>query len=263
MHDIHIHTSLSSCAKADATYEAYCRNAVERKLQVLGFTDHLWDHAVPGWNEWYAPQDIEHVMPLLDEIRNKPFPELKVYFGCETEYFGKGLVGLHRDNSELFDYVLVPPHHFHTPAVRDPQITDQGELVKLFIDRFLEVCEIDFAFGIPHPFVPLGLQGREAEILQVLPEKLLRECFTAARQSNKAIELNVACICNLHEKGALPYYKDLINIAVDCGCKFFMGSDAHSMADFTQEHYEFTLGVASECKVLLPDDPLKEYVSNK
>ena len=73
----------------------------------------------------------------------------------------------------------------------------------------------------------------------------------------------MACICNLHEKGALPYYKNVINIAVDCGCKFFMGSDAHSMADFAQERYEFTLGVARECNVLLTDDPLKEYVSNK
>ena len=93
MHDIHIHTNLSSCAKPDAAYESYCRSAVERKLQVLGFTNHLWDHAVPGWSEWYAPQDIVHVIKLLDEIRNKPFPELKVYFGCETDYFGNGRVG--------------------------------------------------------------------------------------------------------------------------------------------------------------------------
>ena len=263
MHDIHIHTNLSSCAKPDAAYDSYCRSAVERKLQVLGFANHLWDHAVPGWSEWYAPQDIAHVSKLLDEIRNKPCPELKVYFGCETDYFGNGRVGLHRDNSGLFDYVLVPPHHFHMPAVRDPQITDQGELVKLFIERFMEVCEIDFAFGIAHPFVPLGLKDREGEILQALPEKLLCECFTAARQSNKAIELNVAGICNLHEKGALPYYKDVINIAVDCGCKFFIGSDSHTMEHFTQERYEFALGVASECKVQLPDDPLKEYVSSK
>ena len=122
---------------------------------------------------------------------------------------------------------------------------------------------MDFAFGIAHPFVPLGLKGREGEILQALPEKLLCECFTVARQNNKAIELNVAGICNLHEKGALPYYKDVINIAVDCGCKFFMGSDSHTMTHFTQERYEFTLDVASECKVQLPDDPLKEYVSSK
>ena len=263
MHDIHIHTSLSACARPDAAYEAYCRSAVERKLQVLGFTDHLWDHAVPGWNEWYAPQDIEHVTKLLDEIRNKPFPELKVYFGCETEYFGKGLVGLHRDNSALFDYVLVPPHHFHTPAVRDPQITELDKLVSLFISRFMEVCAIPFAFGIAHPFVPLGLAGREAEVLKALPEKLLIECFTAAQESDKSIEINSACINSLYQKGALEYYENILRIAADCNCKFHLGSDSHTMSDFSQELHDMALAVAAKCNVTLPDDPLKEYVTNK
>lgn len=263
MHDIHIHTQLSSCAKPDATFTAYCQGAKDRNLSVLGFTDHLWDHAVAGWNNWYAPQDLEHVMSLKEEIKLNSPDDIKIYFGCETEYVGNGTVGLHQDNSELFDFVLVPPHHFHIPMVRDPQITALDKLTELFIRRFMEVCEIDFAFGIAHPFVPLGLQGREAEVLQALPEKLLRECFTAACESGKSIELNTACIKSMRDKGVLELYKNILIIARECGCKFHIGSDAHTMSDFAQEIYDLTLDLTRQCRIELEMNPLKKYVLNK
>ena len=262
MHDIHIHTKLSICADSNATYQAYSSVIAERKLAVVGFSDHIWDHAIPGWIDWYSPMDVPHVMSLRDEIERNPLKNTQVYFGCETEYTGKGKVGLHSDSSKLFDYVLVPPHHFHIPEVRNPQITELDKLVKLFIERFMEVCDIKFAFGIAHPFVPLGLAGREAEVMKALPEKSLRECFTAARESNKSIEINVACVKSMHIAGVLEFYKNIICIAADCSCKFHLGSDAHTMSDLAQENYDLAVEFVKQCAITLPEDPLKEYVSN-
>ena len=202
-------------------------------------------------------------MQSAEMVRSNPVDGVKFYFGCETEYIGNGTVGLHKDNSTLFDFVLVPPHHFHIPMVRDPQITELDKLVSLFISRFMEVCAIPFAFGIAHPFVPLGLAGREAEVLKALPEKLLIECFTAARESDKSIEINSACINSLYQKGALEYYENILRIAADCNCKFHLGSDAHTMSDFSQELHDMALAAAARCNVTLPDDPLKEYVTQK
>ena len=256
MHDIHIHTQLSRCAQPEATYQAYRKVIIERKLSVAGFADHLWDHAVAGWSDWYAPMDIDHVLKLKKEIASDPIVGVQVYFGCETEYIGNGTVGLHRDNSELFDFVLVPPHHFHNPQVRDPQITEIDKLVKLFVERFMEVCNIEFAFGIAHPFVPLGLEDRAAEILQDLPEKSLRECFTAACQSNKSIEINADCLKRMQSLGVVELYKNIILIAKDCACKFHLGSDSHSMEDFSQKNYDLAADFARQCRITLPRDPL-------
>lgn len=263
MHDIHIHTQLSSCARPDATYQAYSKAAIERKLSVVGFTDHLWDHAIPGWSNWYSPMDIEHILLLQDEIKRNPIGNIRVYFGCETEYIGNNIVTLHRDNSDLFDFVLVPPHHFHNPQVRDPQITEIDKLVNLFVERFMEVCNIDFAFGIAHPFVPLGVEEQAAEVLQALPEKSLRECFTAACQSNKSIEINADCLKKMQSLGVVELYKNIILIAKDCTCKFHLGSDSHSMEDFSQKNYDLAAEFACQCGIALPIDPLEKYVSDK
>ena len=60
--DIHIHTTLSSCAQEDATVENYLGRAKEDGLTLLGFSNHLWDQDVPGASNWYRPQNVEHVL---------------------------------------------------------------------------------------------------------------------------------------------------------------------------------------------------------
>ena len=62
--DIHIHTNLSLCAQEDATLERYIEKAKEANLKVIGISNHLWDGAVPGASNWYAPQNVEHVLQL-------------------------------------------------------------------------------------------------------------------------------------------------------------------------------------------------------
>ena len=68
--DIHIHTNLSSCAREEATLERYVEKAKGSNLQVLGFANHLWDSAIDGASNWYAPQTVEHVLKLkVSEIK--------------------------------------------------------------------------------------------------------------------------------------------------------------------------------------------------
>ena len=51
--DLHIHTSLSSCAARTADASGYIAAAARGGLELIGFANHYWDEAVPGASGWY------------------------------------------------------------------------------------------------------------------------------------------------------------------------------------------------------------------
>lgn len=259
MHDIHIHTSLSKCAREDSGFHGYAAELSRRDVSVAGFADHLWDNDVPGASDWYRSQDIARLLPFRKELSGQRIPGVRLLFGCETEYIGNRIVGLTPEHAELFDYVLVPPHHFHMGGfVRPPQITGGKELTRLFITRFLEVCDIDFAFGIAHPFAPLGFMDRAQEVLSALSDSSLTECFSAAAERKKSIEVNLSILLKLSEAGGLEEYQRIMTLAARCGCKFHLGSDAHGLCQFGRERFLAGMDFAGKCGIVFPEDPFAE-----
>ena len=257
-HDIHIHTERSLCAERDASFDSYMAQISKMPLTVIGFADHLWDRAIPGANAWYAPQDLDHVLKLKQEICEKKsrYGGIKICFGCETEYIGDGVVGLHADHSELFDFILIPPHHFHiTDMVRPPEIKGGEGLTKLYLDRFLEVCQLPFGTGIAHPFVPMGLPGQEKEILGSLPEKALEECCLAAAENHKSIEINLSSLRKLAKLDLLEPYEKIMQIAAEKNCRFHIGSDAHNVKTLSDDLLALGDTFAAHCGIVFPEDP--------
>lgn len=255
MHDLHIHTNLSSCARPDSEPAGYLAEIRRRSYPVIGFADHLWDADVPGASDWYRPQDIPHVLSLRRELADVTIPGTRLLVGCETEYIGNGVVGLTPEHAALFDFVLVPASHIHMEGfVRPEGMTRSDELRKLLVDRFLEVCEIDFAFGIAHPFVPVGFYNRAEELLAGIPDPLFEECFRAAAEKRKSIELNLSAITRL-PAGALREYERIMIIARECGCRFHVGSDAHGLGGFGEELFRAGGEFALRCGIALPDKP--------
>ena len=256
MHDIHIHTSSSKCAGNDAQFTDYQSKFDDLNLTVVGFTDHLWDKEVPNASLWYTGQDVEHVLKLKEEIKKYSNPNTKGYFGCEIEYIGNNIASLTEKNAKLFDYVLVPPHHFHMINFVRPKSIDSGEaLTNLFLSRFMEVCDIDFAFGIAHPFVPLGFMDNGKEVLASFSDEKLADCFSYAAKRNKSIEINYACLLEMQKGCFLDEYKRVISIAQKCNCLFHVGSDAHSKNSFNNEGISLALDFANSCGVVLPENP--------
>ena len=261
MHDIHIHTSLSECARPDSSPAEYFGLIPVRGLSTAGFSNHLWDSAVPGASNWYRPQDIEHVLPLKSELAEMHLPGVKLLFGCEIEYIGGGIISLHRDHVELFDYVLAAPNHFHMKDFVCPAAISEGKAIaELFYVRFMEVCEFDFVTGIAHPFFPFGFSGREREVLSLFSEKRLEICFRTARACHKSIEVNFSCLRKLEVFGGLEDYRRIMRIAVDCGCRFHVGSDAHGVCMFGEDTFTRGKQFAADCSIRFPENPLAKEV---
>lgn len=263
MHDIHCHTHLSSCAKPESTLKAMLAEMKKSNITIAGIADHIWDSKVPGSSGWYAPQDVEHVLSIrkeYEELSDDERSGIKIYFGCETEYIGQGRVSLTPESAELFDFVLVPPHHFHMKNFTRPAaLEDAAAVRKLMFERFIECCNIGFAFGLAHPFTVLGYPDREDEILSGYRDDDYREAFSFACEKDKSIEINVASLFRAGVKDSEGFPAELrrmMTIAAECGCKFHLGSDAHEITRLTADRFAFAEKFVSACRIVLPEDPL-------
>lgn len=236
LHDIHIHTSLSSCCMDnEANPENIIKIAKEKGLKTIGFSDHVWDNPDFTPSEWYRPQNLEHILKIKQQLP-KDTQGIRVLIGCETEYCGNGIIGLSKEAASQLDYVLVPMSHTHQRGfvIPDKDYTNK-EVAKLMVDYFKGVLSLDIATGIAHPFAPLGFKDVDG-ILNCISDDEFSECFSMAAEKGVSIEINAAIF---HE--ALGKYDDfyhdesfirIFKIAKKCGCLFHFASDAHSVEDF-------------------------------
>lgn len=231
-HDIHVHTFLSGCGKADAIPEDYIKKAKEQGIKVLGFSDHLWDKDVEGASPWYRPQDMEHLLKIK-ELIPKEHDGVKILIGCETEYCGNGKVGITKEHADQLDYVLVPVTHFHMKDfVRPAHIIESKDMAKLMTDRFHEAVQLGIATGIAHPFVPGGFTDRIDEILSYVSNDDFEECFGLAAEHKVSIEIQTQMHTRDDTKEYMDIYCRMFEIAVKAGCKIHFGSDSHSITKF-------------------------------
>lgn len=249
--DIHTHTYLSSCAARDSWPWDFMKVCGELGIKTLGFSDHLWDKAVPGASKWYAPQDVDHVFQLKEQLASQQCQEavgdMKILFGCETEFLGGKHVALSREAAKLFDFVLIPPDHFHMKGFTVPaDLNEPKDIKELMIRRFMEVMELDMATAVVHPFHAMGWTPEMPRLIQsMITDNEYIECFTAAKQTNCAIEINT-CAVKPVEDGVgddsfSPEYVRMMTLARETGCVFSIGSDSHnpkSIAAFKYDRFE-------------------------
>ena len=262
MHDFHCHTNLSACALADSTLKTMLQALKNAGVTTAGIANHIWDEKVPGASSWYAPQGTAHVLSVRKEyeaLSEEDRCGIKLYFGCETEYVGQGRVALKKESAKDFDFVLVPPHHFHMKNfVRPLELEDAPGILRLMAARFLECCNIDFVTGLAHPFMVLGYPGREDEILSGIADEEFGKVFKYAAEKGKSIELNISAI---HQKVALDHdgfphqYRRMFTIARQCGCRFHLGSDAHNPDRLAKERFEYALKFADACGIVFAENP--------
>ena len=76
------------------------------------------------------------------------------------------------------------------------------------------------------------------DVIKLLPDEKLYEIFTDCSEKGVGIELNMKTLSLSDEVKSImlrPYF-----IAKDCGCKFYLGSDSHSVKalETVKENFE-------------------------
>ena len=235
-HDLHIHSNISSCSHGEEQIpERMLRYAKENGFRKICLTDHFWDREAGRTDPWYEDQDFEHISAA------KPLPqsdEVEFLFGCETELSHDLRIGVSKEKYNDFDFIIIPTTHFH---FRGFTVTEQDcESLKSRADAW--VRRLDYLLSSDLPFHKIGIphltcgmishaSGENIAVLREIPEKEMYRLFKQAAKVGVGIELNASVLDfsdNEAEAALLPY-----QIAKECGCKFYCGSDAHEVEHFS------------------------------
>lgn len=239
-HDFHIHSTLSPCCHDENQIpEAILQYAAENGFKKVCLTNHFWDEKVKSEADWHPAERFSAISAAL------PLPQkagTDFLFGAEADMDYNFVVGVSRERYDLFDFVVIPTTHLHLAGntVRKKLQTPE-EAAELWIKRLEELLKKDLPWhktGIAHLTCGHILKGETGRVISLLPEKRLYEIFEDCSQKGVGIELNIKTLgLSPEESGILlkPFY-----IAKDCGCKFYLGSDAHKTTAFagTKENFE-------------------------
>ena len=259
--DLHIHTRLSVCSSDEQqTPKNILQVAKSRGLKTICLTDHYWDDLVEcntKYNWWYRQQNFAHVSQSL------PLPKeenIRFLFGCETDLDSSDRVGVPRKRWDDFDFIIVSTTHFHHMIGEEWENPSNQDLANLWIKRLDAVLNADLPFkkvGIAHlacGLIKMGAWEDCLRILDLIPETEMRRLFTKAAKLGVGIELNHDDIKCKDEEVSTIYR--MFHIAKACGCKFYLGSDAHSLGAFENVDMVFAraidiLGLQEEDKFVL------------
>ena len=233
--DFHTHTNISSCGAPDNTLQTLIDGLCSGPdgVRVLGVSNHLWDSDVPGASEWYAPQNVPHVLAIRQELKTADTHGARVLIGAEVEFTADCRAAVTEEHAKLFDYLLITANHLHMKDFIVPSsLTEPDEVRQVIIDRFKAAAATDLPVkcGICHPFFPISFKETENEILAGISDKTYGECFELAKKHGKSIEIHSAALnphLPLNEKGFCPEYIRMYGTAKEVGCTFHIGSDVH------------------------------------
>lgn len=235
-HDLHIHSHLSLCSDDPGqTSEAILAWGQANHLHTLALTNHFWDDDVSIPPEWYHKQNYAHIAQAL------PLPQAsdcRFLFGIEGEMDHDLTIGIRPGTYDRFAFIIIPTTHLHMDGFTIYPETEGGiaERAGLWIRRFEALLASDLPAGktgIAHLTCPLIAGSRRntsfeehLRIIDVISDDEYARLFAGAAARGYGIELNMP-IFNYSEED-LPRVLRPYRIAKDCGCKFYLGSDAHS-----------------------------------
>lgn len=236
-HDIHVHTHLSLCAKPEATFDAYVRNARRLGIKLIGFADHMWETGKKDApSDFYEIQNLAHVLKLRDEVYETE--GLRVLIGCEAEFTADNTLSVTPEAAQKLDYVTVAHSHTHFDFVMPQEIKDDykahGQWLMESFMRMMHHPGIALAATVVHPMAPC-LVDKADEVLVHISDSEFREAFALAAKHSVGLELNAAIMCfagcDRKETAEKSQFLRMFRIAKECGCRFSLGSDSHHPDD--------------------------------
>ena len=231
-HDYHIHTHLSICSSDEGqTPDAILQIAKQNGLKKICITDHFWDETVPCntlVNWWYEKQNYAHIAQSLSLPQDR---DAEFLFGCEADMDSDDIVGISKEHVNDFGFIIVSTTHFHHMGGALWGDRSNEVFAHRWVERFDALLNADLPFhktGVAH--LACGLinnRSREdyLDTLDRIPQRELERLFSKAAARGIGIELNSDDMS--YKENEADTVLRLFRTAKYCGCKFYLGSDAH------------------------------------
>ena len=219
------HTHTFRCGHAKGEDRAYVETAIERGLQVLGFSDHIPMPFPDGHESGFrVPRRllddyVESVLALRDEYKGS----IDIRLGFEAEYY-PDLFGsmLHMIAPYPVDYLLLGQHFNDSgEAVYNPDMADDPRELARYVDMVIRGMETGKFSCVAHPDL-FHFEGAE----QVYRQQMTRLC-RRAKELDIPLEINI-----LGMRTGRCYPCDRFwPLAKEWGCRVVLGCDAHDPED--------------------------------
>ncbi len=227
-HDFHIHSTLSPCSNDPLqTPENLLKYAKENGFNKIALTNHFWDEDIESVNVWHPDEKFSFISQAL------PLPKtdgIDFLFGCEADMDYNFTLGISDKRFKEFDFIAVSTTHLTIDGytVKEPLKTPE-EAADIWFKRLNALLEKDLPWyktGIAHLTTDHMYEDDILSAVKCLDDKNLYNVFDKCSKKGVGIELNIRTLhLSSEEKSILlrPF-----QIAKDCGCKFYLGSDSHN-----------------------------------
>lgn len=228
-HDFHIHSVLSNCCHDESqTTTAIFRYAISNGYKKICLTNHFWDETVAGASAWYSNQNFTHISSAL------PLPQaddLQFSFGAETEMDKHFTLAASKENIAKLDFLIVPTTHMHMKGFTIPlTAVTPKKRAALWLKRLDALLKMNLPWqktGIAHLTCNhISDAATVHEVISLIDKDKMYSLFKKCADLGAGIELNFNSFLLTDENRDIllaPY-----RLAREAGCKFYLGSDAHS-----------------------------------
>lgn len=217
------HTHTWRCSHATGTEEEYVQAALDRKIEILGFSDHTPYGFPQGYDSWFRMKQ-EQLADYCNTVRTleKTYAgQIRLPLGVEMEYYPALFdqeISLLREAG--VEYLLLGQHFVDNEvnASYSGHPTGDAEVLNKYVSQARDGMQTGLFTYLAHPDL-INFQGDPGIYRQAMLG-LCRE----AKGCGMPLELNM-----LGKATGRHYPNDVFwELAAETGCDVILGCDAHS-----------------------------------
>jgi len=221
----HVHTNLSTCAKAEMTVSNILAAAEDLGLEGIAFVNH---HHSPEHN---ILEDLTQLRSELGTCQTK----LKVLVGAELSAFGIGKCADSITTNRKINYRLYACNHYHLGFWEHPATTTPRAYAEHSLAILANLLTSQRADCIAHPFIGAYLKNRLNEpttVTKAIADKELADVLELGKNNGVAWELNPR-VLREDPEFARRYW----NIGREVGVSFHFGTDVHRLSQIEPRQF--------------------------
>ena len=221
--DQHNHSNVSE--DSQATMESMCRSAIEKKLDIISFTEHVdFNPADLG----YLYFDKKRYSQEISQLKQKYSHKIQVMKGIEFDAPNLYPSEFEKVDSGDYDIVLGSVHMIDDKFVGDNSLLDRMPLADLFRKYYEQLLDL-VRFGRFDVLAHFDFPKRYY-LRNILSESLAEEILKTMIKNEIALEINTSPLRKGYHESS-PGHEILAKYAAHGGERITIGSDAHIPED--------------------------------
>ena len=227
------HSHTTRCNHAKGTEEEFVRRAIDRGLNIFGFSDHTPQYFSGDYYSFMRmrPEQLEDYCATVRQLQKKYAGQLEIPLGVEAEYYpGTWKELLPRLRDAGIEYLIMGQHWVgneqNEPYTGHP--TADENLLKRYCHQAMEGLDTGAFTYLAHPDL-INFVG-DRSIYRYYMSELCRY----ARQADIPLELNLLGIRSGRHYPNVEFFA----LAAEEGCKIILGMDAHEPHHITETETE-------------------------